>query len=88
MNNIKQFIYLDEYKMYSLSSQLFEGITDFLIDSKFEETEEQESLKQNEAYLRYLWIQGLHDGSSEVIYIPTEANLPILESVRKLRQRK
>lgn len=39
-----------------------------------------ESLKENEAYLRYLWIKGLQDGSSEVIYIPTEANLPILEA--------
>ncbi len=42
-----------------------------------------ESLQGNESYLRYLWIQGLQDGSSEVIYIPTEANLPILEAVRK-----
>ena len=41
-----------------------------------------ESLKDNDAYLRYLWIQGLHDGSSETIYIPTEANLPILEASR------
>lgn len=40
------------------------------------------SLANNEAYLRYLWIQGLQDGSSEVIYIPTEANLPILEAGR------
>lgn len=39
-----------------------------------------DSLKGNDAYLRYLWIQGLQDGSSEVIYIPTEANLPILEA--------
>lgn len=39
-----------------------------------------ESLKENDEYLRYLWIQGLQDGSSEVIYIPTEANLPILEA--------
>lgn len=41
------------------------------------------SLKDNEAYLRYLWIQGLHDGSSETIYIPTEGNLPILEATRR-----
>jgi regulator of protease activity HflC (stomatin/prohibitin superfamily) len=46
-----------------------------------------ESLKENEAYLRYLWINGLHDGSSEVIYIPTEANLPILEATRSVRCR-
>lgn len=44
-----------------------------------------ESLKENEAYLRYLWIQGLHDGSSEIIYVPTEANLPILEATRGVR---
>lgn len=42
-----------------------------------------DSLKGNDAYLRYLWIQGLHDGSSETIYIPTEANLPIMEATRR-----
>jgi hypothetical protein len=41
------------------------------------------SLKENEEYLRYLWIQGLHDGSSETIYIPTEANMPLLEATRR-----
>lgn len=41
------------------------------------------SLKGNDAYLRYLWIQGLQDGSSETIYIPTEANLPIMEATRR-----
>lgn len=39
-----------------------------------------DSLKGNESYLRYLWIMGLHDGSSEIVYIPTEANLPLLEA--------
>ena len=34
-------------------------------------------------YIQWLWVQGLHDGSSEVIYIATEANLPILEASRK-----
>jgi len=41
------------------------------------------SLRGNESYLRYLWIQGLQDGSSEIIYVPTEANLPILEATRR-----
>jgi hypothetical protein len=41
-----------------------------------------ESLQGNDAYLRYLWIQGLHDGTSEIIYVPTEAQLPILEAGR------
>ncbi len=44
-----------------------------------------DSLEENDAYLRYLWIQGLQDGSSEVIYIPTEANLPILEATRNIK---
>ena len=41
-----------------------------------------ESLHNNEAYLRYLWIQGLEHTKDQVIYVPTEANLPILESQR------
>ena len=43
-----------------------------------------ESLKNNDAYLRYLWIQGLErQGSApSVIYVPTEAGLPILEATR------
>lgn len=41
-----------------------------------------DSLQNNEAYLRYLWIQSLHDSYGEVIYVPTEANLPILEAGR------
>jgi len=44
-----------------------------------------DSLKNNDAYLRYLWVNGLHDGSSEVIYVATEANLPILEAGRMVR---
>lgn len=42
-----------------------------------------DSLDDNEAYLRYLWIQGLNDGTSEVIYVPTEAGLPILEAGKR-----
>ncbi len=33
-----------------------------------------------EEYIRWKWVEGLHDGSSEVIYVPTEANLPLLEA--------
>jgi len=36
----------------------------------------------SEEYLRYRFIEGLHDGNSEIIYVPTEANLPILEATR------
>ena len=43
-----------------------------------------ESRQGNEAYLRYLWIQSLaeSDKAGQVIYVPTEANLPILEAHR------
>lgn len=41
------------------------------------------SLKDNESYLRYLWIQGLQDKDNNVIYVPTEANLPILEAGKR-----
>lgn len=42
------------------------------------------SLKGNEAYLRYLWITDMTASKSPtVIYVPTEANLPILEAIRK-----
>lgn len=41
-----------------------------------------DSLKENEAYLRYLWIQNMNT-KSEVIYIPTEAGIPILEAGKR-----
>jgi hypothetical protein len=42
-----------------------------------------DSLKGNEDYLRYLWIEGLKDNKGETIYVPTEAGLPILEATRR-----
>lgn len=41
------------------------------------------SLRDNEAYLRWLYIEGLREKTGEVIYIPTEAGLPILEAGRR-----
>lgn len=41
-----------------------------------------EGLKGNHEYLIYLWIHGLTEGKNEVIYVPTEAGLPILEAGR------
>ncbi len=38
-----------------------------------------ESLKGNEAYLHYLFINNMENTKNQVIYIPTEASLPILE---------
>jgi len=37
-----------------------------------------------ENYIKYKFVEGLNDGNTEVIYVPTEANLPILEVGRKL----
>lgn len=40
-----------------------------------------DSLKGNESYLRYLWIDKISDNPN-VIYVPTEAGLPLLEANR------
>lgn len=40
------------------------------------------SLEQNEAYLKWLWIDNLENNPNAVIYVPTEANIPIMESRR------
>lgn len=45
-----------------------------------------ESLKGNEAYLRYLYINGITENTQnnrEIIYIPTEAGIPILEAGKR-----
>jgi hypothetical protein len=42
-----------------------------------------ESLKNNEGYLRYLWITSLQSSNKEIIYVPTEANIPILEAGKR-----
>jgi predicted aminopeptidase len=41
-----------------------------------------DSLKNNEAYLRYLFVNELGQTKNQVIYVPTEANLPLLEASR------
>jgi hypothetical protein len=43
-----------------------------------------DSLKGNESYLRYLWITDVAGNNTDktVVYVPTEANLPILEATR------
>lgn len=43
-----------------------------------------ESLKENEVYLRWLWVEAMKEKTgSETIYVPTEANLPILEAGKR-----
>lgn len=41
-----------------------------------------DSLTNNEAYLRYLFVNNLEHTQNQIIYVPTEANLPILEAKR------
>ena len=44
-----------------------------------------DSLKGNEDYLRYLWIHNLElaeEKGAQIIYVPTETNLPILDASR------
>ena len=36
----------------------------------------------SEGYLRYRWIEGLQTNQMQVIYVPTEGNLPIMEALR------
>lgn len=42
-----------------------------------------DSLKGHEEYLRYLWIQNVGVSEHQIIYVPTEAGLPILEAGKR-----
>ena len=42
-----------------------------------------DSLRNNPEYLTYLWIKEVNADGNSVIYIPTEAGIPILEANRK-----
>ncbi len=43
-----------------------------------------DSLKNNEAYLRWLYIEGLKEKTTDsIIYVPTEGGLPILEAGKR-----
>lgn len=47
-----------------------------------------DSVQNNEGYLRYLWIQGLQHSQTQVVYVPTDANLPILGATRSINDSK
>jgi regulator of protease activity HflC (stomatin/prohibitin superfamily) len=45
-----------------------------------------EGLKGHEEYLRYLWVMSLEHSAQRgntVVYVPTEANLPVLEAGKR-----
>lgn len=45
MKKLRSFIYLDNYKMYSISSQLFEGLTEYIVRTESQNKKEEESQK-------------------------------------------
>lgn len=45
-----------------------------------------DSLRDNEAYLRYLYVNNMEHTQNQVIYIPTEAGMPILEAGQRPRR--
>ena len=47
-----------------------------------------DSLQNNDAYIHYLWIEALRESQNDVIYIPTEAGIPITESARFFKREK
>lgn len=64
--NIKSFIYLDNDKMYSISSQLFEGLTEYILeDCKNSFTEDDQQKKQAFSGKVMREIYQLEKGSSE-----------------------
>ena len=65
-SKIKSFIYLDENKMYSISSQLFEGLTEYILKDKVESSMEEDSQKGNIGSGRVMReILQINRGSSE-----------------------
>lgn len=45
MKKLRSFIYLDNYKMYSISSQLFEGLTEYIVRTENKTQKEEENQK-------------------------------------------
>lgn len=43
MSTVRSFIYLDEHKLYSYSSQIFEGLTEYIVSTRTEGREQNES---------------------------------------------
>ena len=45
-----------------------------------------DSLKNNDAYIHYLWVEALKETNNAVVYIPTESGIPITEAHRGIRE--
>ena len=46
-----------------------------------------DSLQNNDAYIHWLWVETLKETHDQVIYIPTEAGIPITESARFFKEK-
>lgn len=42
-----------------------------------------DSLKGNEAYLRYLWVDKLDGSKQTIVYVPTEVGMPLMEAGKR-----
>lgn len=47
-----------------------------------------DSLKGQSEYIHYLWIEALKESKDQIIYVPTEAGIPITESARLMPKSK
>lgn len=47
-----------------------------------------ESLAGRSEYLTYLWLQALDSSANQIIYVPTEANVPLMEAGRSIHSAK
>lgn len=45
------------------------------------------ALQENDSYLRWQWIKMMDKTKNATIYVPTEANLPILEAGRSIKNK-
>jgi hypothetical protein len=44
-----------------------------------------DQLTRHDLYLRWQWIKMMEDRDGDTIYVPTEANLPIVEATRRIK---
>lgn len=45
-----------------------------------------DSLKNNDAYIHYLWVEALRETRNAIVYIPTEAGIPVTEACRFMKR--
>ena len=51
MKNIRAFVYLDKHKMYSISSQIFEGLTEYIVDYTYDQNVDVQGAKSSDGMI-------------------------------------